>query len=306
MDNVSFNCFIDRGINSTIQVTWHGPGAGTSSFHPQTLVPILTNSGSDSGRDRSTLLVSDIAGDYWCETQYMNAPGCTEVSQSDMATLFIVTAPTILSEPTPLQQNVTMGTTISYDCSFNASDASSRLNFEPELANFSVFWMGPSGMIENGRFYEILVSQDDKIVNTTLIISDVDSTVGGNYSCSAENIDGFVNSTVLLYIDPVVEPTNYTVTNNDSLTVTCTVQDFPEPSFTWQKQINGIFQTLDAQTVNDGRTLNTSSKNFTFERILFNDQGLYRCVAETVEFGALSSNEVTVTGVSVCVINSIL
>lgn len=297
-DNVSFNCFIDGGTVHSVQVTWYGPGAGTTSFHPQSPVPIQTD--PDTGRVRSTLLLSDSAGDYWCETSYLNAPDCTAMSQSNTATLFIVTAPALLSEPTPMQLNVTMGTTLSYDCSFNASDTNSRLTFEPELANFSVFWTGPLGIIENGVSYEVLLSLSDEIVNITLIIREVDSSLGGEYTCTAENIDGSINSTVLLYVDPIIDPTNYTAAQNDSVTITCTVQDQPETFVSWQKEINGTFETLNSQITSNGRILNTTSRNLTFERVLFGDEGVYRCVADTVEFGALSSNHVLLTGVYVC------
>ncbi len=293
-DNVDFTCIINGGIGALVNITWYGPTAGSPSFNPQPQFSLA------NGAVRSTLILTGVTynhtGDYWCDTTYNNAPGCTETSQSDKATLFIVEAPLLLIEPHTLQLNFTAGSTLSYHCSFNASNSSSRLDFQPELANFSVSWTGPLGAIENSSSYEVLLYMDDEIVNTTLIITNASSAEGGQYSCIAENIDGFDNGTILLYVDPVIQPTNYTVTINETLTITCDVQDFPAPSFTWQKEFNNMFPTLSPRIDTDGRVLNSTLKNLTFDPIIFGDEGVYRCVVCTSEFEAISSNEILLTG----------
>ena len=294
-DNVSFRCIVSGGTRHPVEIIWFGPAAGSPSFNPQPQLPL------GNGVVQSTLVLTgvtyNVTGDYWCETRYDNAPGCTETSQSDSATLFIVEAPFLIIEPDPPQLNVTADTTLSYQCSFNASNDSSRLDFQPDLANFSASWTGPLGAtIENTSSYEVLLYFYDEIVNTTLIIINASSSEGGQYSCIAENIDGFDNSTVLLYVDPVIQPINYTVAINDTLTITCDVQDFPAPSFTWQKELNNTFQTLSPQIDTNGRILNTTSKNLTFDPIIFGDEGVYRCVVYTLEFESIPSNDILLTG----------
>ena len=275
---------------------WMGPNSTQIDLSQKTTI-VLGN-----GRVQSTLTLSDITydhvGDYWCVTNYTDED-CRVFTESTPGTLFIVEAPQLLIEPDPPLQNVSAGSTLSYSCTFNASESSSRLSFQLELSNFSVYWVGPSGVLQNSSVYEIIHSFDEELANTTLILKNVSSAEGGLYTCVAENIDGSDNSTVLLYVDPVIEPTNYTATVNDTLVIFCDVQDFPAPDFRWQKEINGTFSTLDPRPMlltGGGGIRETTWKNLTFDPVLFGFDGVYRCVVSTTEFGSLVSNGALVTG----------
>ena len=291
---MSFICIVDGGRNKGVQIIWIGPNSTLITLSWQNMVEF------GNGRVRSTLTLSNITydhvGDYWCIANYTDED-CRVSSESTPGTLFIVEAPQILIEPDPPQQNVSAGSTLSYSCTFNASELASRLSFQLELSNFSVFWVGPSGVLQNSSVYEIIHSFDEEIANTTLILKNVSSADGGLYTCVAENIDGSDNSTVLLYVDPVIDPTNYTATVNDTLVIFCDVQDFPAPNFRWQKEINGTFFTLDPMLLTGGGdVIDTTKKNLTIVTVLFGFDGVYRCVSNTTEFGSLVSNGALITG----------
>ena len=291
---MSFICIVDGGRNKGVQIVWIGPNSTLITLSWQNIVEF------GNGRVRSILTLSGITydhvGDYWCIANYTDED-CRESSESTPGTLFIVEAPQILIEPDPPQQNVSAGSTLSYSCTFNASERASRLSFQLELSNFSVFWVGPSGVLQNSSVYEIIHSFDEEIANTTLILKNVSSADGGLYTCVAENIDGSDNGTVLLYVDPVIDPTNYTATVNDTLVIFCDVQDFPAPNFRWQKEINGTFFTLDPMLLTGGGdVIDTTKKNLTIVTVLFGFDGVYRCVSNTTEFGSLVSNGALITG----------
>jgi len=285
-DTVGFQCTVRGGINQPLNVTWMGP-AIASNLHTidNTLLP--------NHDVQSTLTLSgvtyDSVGEYWCITSYNNAQ-CQATSSSDPATLFIVEAPTLVTEPDPPLQNVSAGSFVDYHCSFLAPENSSRLSFQQELTNFTVFWEGPSD-IDNNFSYQVVNFIDEDFFNSTLSIANTSSVEGGLYTCIARNIDGMVNSSALLFVDPVIQPINYTTTVNYSLTITCDVQQFPVPSFLWQKYVAGSFQTLINSSL-----LVTTNENLTFELVDFDDQGEYRCGVYSTEFGLVYSNSILITG----------
>ena len=296
---VSITCSVEGGPGKPLAVVWSGPSNISSP------VPLPTNSPAGD------VIVSNLAlsnidysyvGEYTCTTNYTD-PDCSGTTESNTASLYIVEAPTILVEPDPVQQRVSVGSSIVYSCSFNASESSSRLSFNENLAMFDVYWAGPDGRINTTDQCIGAVcadcSETEEIVNSTLYLTNVNSSRGGLYTCIAKNIDGIANGSSLLFIDPYIDPMSYNSTVNDTLTIECDVQDFPIHMFRWEKETESAFQTLDASLSSNGRTVNTTVQTLSFIPVLFGDEGLYRCVVNSSEFGSTRSNSVLVSGACV-------
>lgn len=294
---VSITCSVEGGPGKPLDVVWRGPSNLTST------IPLPTNSQAGDVVT-STLTLSNIdysyVGEYTCITGYTD-PDCSVTTESGTGSLYIVEAPSILVEPNPVQQRVSVGSTIGYSCSFNASESASRLSFNMDLAMFDVYWMGHNGRINTTDQCIGAVcadcSETEYIVNSTLTLTNINSSHGGLYSCVAKNIDGLVNGSSLLFINPIIGPVSYTSIVNDNLTIVCDVQDFPIPMFRWEKEIEGSgFQTLDALLSNNGRNVNTTVQTLSFFPVQFGDEGLYRCVVSTSEFGSVRSNTALLSG----------
>lgn len=297
---VTLACSVQGGRGNSINIVWSGPPNINSP------IPLPENSLS-SDTVTSSLTLSNIdhsfIGSYICIANYTST-SCSGTSESEPGFLYIVEAPTIITTPEPPQQNVTVGSSVFYSCSFNASEASSRLSFNTELANFSVYWLGPDGNIslpgQCGSQVCVSLSQNEETVNITLTLTNLSSVHGGLHTCVAENIDGIANGSSLLFVQPVINPTFYT-TINESLTILCDVQSNPEPMFRWEKEITGSpgsYETLNILIDISGndRNINITSQSLNLSPVIFGDEGLYRCAVTTDVFGTARSNSALVTG----------
>ena len=103
---------------------------------------------------------------------------------------------------------------------------------------------------------------------TTLQLTDIDATDGGEYTCVVSNAAGIDSTSVTLYIRPyiVVNPQPQQTANiSDSILFTCEALSFPPPSYQWEKEgVPGFVST---------------EQNYMITHIFYNDEGIYRCIA---------------------------
>ena len=129
---------------------------------------------------------------------------------------------------------------------------------------------------------------------TTLQLTDIDATDGGEYTCVVSNAAGNDSANLTLYIRPyiVVNPQSLLLADlGDSTTFTCEALSFPPPSYGWEKV---------GEPEEKKRGFVSMEQNYTIGPIFFNDlEGVYRCVA----FFTLNMTDYTATsedGLLVC------
>ncbi len=130
-------------------------------------------------------------------------------------------------------------------------------------------------------------------MNGTIISNDselnliaIDSSYGGNYTCTVSNAAGTDSSSTTLYIAPyIVTPLDkqmFTI-NGSNVIIFCNASGFPIPSISW----------LDAL----GLEVSTTSL-LQFDPVIFGDEGVYQCVATSViiQSPLNATDETTLTG----------
>ena len=103
---------------------------------------------------------------------------------------------------------------------------------------------------------------------TTLQLTDIDATDGGEYTCVVSNAAGNDSTNVMLYIQPYIvvnpQPLLLTVVRS-SVTFTCEALSFPPPSYQWEKEgVPGFVST---------------EQNYMIGAASYSSGGVYRCVA---------------------------
>ena len=103
---------------------------------------------------------------------------------------------------------------------------------------------------------------------TTLQLTDIDATDGGEYTCVVSNAAGNDSTNVTLYIRPYIvvnpQPLLLTVVRS-SVTFTCEALSFPPPSYQWEKE--GVPGFVSRE------------QNYMIDSISYSSGGVYRCVA---------------------------
>ena len=114
-------------------------------------------------------------------------------------------------------------------------------------------------------------------INGTIVSNDsevnliaIDSSYGGNYTCTVSNAAGTDSASTTLYVAPyIITPLkNQTLTMNGSNVITfCNASGFPVPSIGWIDSL--------------GLEVSTTSL-LQFNPISFGDEGVYQCIARSV------------------------
>ena len=121
--------------------------------------------------------------------------------------------------------------------------------------------------------------KDGEIIGneSTLSVSDIDASSGGNYTCTVSNAAGNDSDSITLYVQPyIITPLEeQTLTSSDTeLNISCDAAGFPAPMVNW-------IDMTDVVVSNDSQLL--------FNPVMFGDEGLYRCVA-TAEITGMTFN----------------
>ncbi len=122
--------------------------------------------------------------------------------------------------------------------------------------------------------------------SSTLMLSNVDASDGGDYTCVVFNSAGNTSATTSVFILPyfTVQPDDAGITNGSSISLTCQAEAFPSPSYEWI-QVGGSIRS----------GLSVGSEVLVFDPLLFGDEGDYVCNVTSAET-VISSNTVTLSG----------
>ena len=102
---------------------------------------------------------------------------------------------------------------------------------------------------------------------STLVVTDIDASSGGTYTCLVSNAAGSGSASTTLYVTPyIVTPLEeQTLTANGSnVNINCNAAGFPSPIVNW----------VDITNVEV-----SSTSLLQFSPVVFGDEGVYRCVA---------------------------
>ncbi len=123
--------------------------------------------------------------------------------------------------------------------------------------------------------------------SSTLLLSNVDASDGGEYTCVVFGSGSNVSESVSVLISPyfLVEPQDIIGSNGSSVELLCAAEAFPSPSYQWVKQDESIRESLTM----------SSSGNLIFNPLLFGDEGRYFCNVSSHE-SFLQSDVVTAFG----------
>ena len=102
---------------------------------------------------------------------------------------------------------------------------------------------------------------------STLVVTDIDASSGGTYTCLVSNAAGNDSASTTLYVAPyIVTPLEeQTLTANGSnVNLNCDAAGFPSPTVNW-------VDTMDVEV--------STTSFLQFSPALFGDEGDYRCVA---------------------------
>ncbi len=112
----------------------------------------------------------------------------------------------------------------------------------------------------------------DEMTQPILQLTSVDASDGGEYTCVVSNAAGNDSDFLTLYIQPyiVTDPQPQILAANDTqASFTCEAMGFPDPSYRWMKDEDLEFESFD--------------QNLTFSPVMFGDEGMYRCVALSLQ-----------------------
>jgi hypothetical protein len=114
----------------------------------------------------------------------------------------------------------------------------------------------------------------------------IDSSYGGNYTCTVSNAAGTDSASTMLYVAPyIVTPLeNQTFTTNGSnVIIFCNTSGFPTPSTSWLNTLG-----LEVSTIS----------LLQFDPVFFGDEGVYHCAAKSVinQSPLNATDETTLTG----------
>ena len=139
---------------------------------------------------------------------------------------------------------------------------------------------GPNNIFEwtfNGS-----VLTDANITSTnlqsTLTISNVSASNGGEYTCTVSNLAGNASNSSTLYVSPYIvtnpDETLTAINGTAGLELECVAEAFPSPTYTWT-QLTG---PLSPKTVVN----NSDSGRLAFYPVVFfEDYGTYVCTASS-------------------------
>ncbi|CAI8010587.1 Neural cell adhesion molecule L1 [Geodia barretti] len=175
--NATFSCSAYGGPTEAIpslEFTWTGPAGIDVSIQVTEMV-------NDIATSTLTLVnvTEDFEGNYSCSVAYSDMQMITSISE--IATLSAVRDPPVITEP-PIDSVEERGNSITFSCTAVGN------------GTLNITWRLPSGeVVFSGQDMEEIWR-----VNSSLTVTDISATDGGNYSCIAENEAGAVEATASL------------------------------------------------------------------------------------------------------------
>ena len=139
-------------------------------------------------------------------------------------------------------------------------------------------------------FYQWLVNDTDISgeTSTTLMISNVNASTGGKYSCVVYNSAGDDTTSTFVFISPyfTTQPEDRGGYNGSNIILLCEAAAFPAPYYQWAR-VNG-------PAVRDN-VLGVNSTKLSFKPLMFGDGGTYMCNATSRDI-TIQSNLISLRG----------
>lgn len=148
----------------------------------------------------------------------------------------------------------------------------------------TITWTGPVFVAD--------VAQTDTGMTTSsaATIYIVDTSYGGQYTCSASNQDGSTAASAILYVTPIPTPEVVLTRIGESVSVMCVAQSFPSGNFDWE-----AYTSAFARFITWAPGINRQTITFSPITVLHGTR--YRCAVTTMEFGrVVSTREARVVG----------
>ena len=125
-------------------------------------------------------------------------------------------------------------------------------------------------------------------ISTTLILSKVNASTGGEYNCIVSNSAGEDSASTFVFISPyfTTQPENRGGNNGFNVTLICEAEAFPAPQYQWARE--------DVAAIRDA-VLGFNSTMLSFYPLMFGDEGNYFCNA-TSGSRSIQSSLVTLSG----------
>ena len=124
--------------------------------------------------------------------------------------------------------------------------------------------------------------------SATLMLSNVNASTGGEYSCVVSNSAGDNSASTFVFISPyfTTQPEDRVGSIGSTLTLMCEAEAFPSPQYHWAR--------MDGVAIRDV-VLGVNSTMLIFNPLMFGDEGNYFC---NVTLGGVTfqSNVVTLRG----------
>ena len=148
---------------------------------------------------------------------------------------------------------------------------SSPVSTRESNVTFECFGRGSS---ESENIYQWWMDGNNNMIlgnESTLLVVDIDASSGGNYTCKVRNAGAFEtgSASTTLYVAPyILTPLEEHIlnANGSNMNINCDAAGFPSPTVNWVDSANIAVS-------------NTSLLEFS--PVVFGDEGLYRCVANT-------------------------
>ena len=276
---IILTCTVYGGVGNAVDIVWNGSAVDSQP-------PVVE---INDGNYTSNLILTNVtmffSGVYNCTARYSNNL-CTSSISSDLR-LDVIAPPTVISQT---QSPLIVNSGVNIGLQF-------RLLAHPSFTN--VTCSSPNGEISSGTpgiSFTRVNNNDVFQIILSITIFTVAHAQGGNYSCTANNLAGAITATILLIVRPVVVPQQVLARNGENISLTCVVQSFPEPFFTWEKYIDS---NNDSDSIPDqfsSSIENETASSFVFEPIQYVNAGIYRCVVTFNASLQISSNGTLLAG----------
>ena len=165
--------------------------------------------------------------------------------------------------------------------------SNSSINQSFSVGNSTVLECSSEGGPNNTYQWQMNNSNLTGATLPVLVLSNIEASTGGMYTCIVSNAAGSDNTSTSLYVFPyfVTQPTDIEVTNGTSITLLCDAMAFPNPDYQWERAGGETFRG----------NIETSTQTLVISPVMFGDEGNYYCTASSLNVTIRSENT-TVTG----------
>ena len=124
-----------------------------------------------------------------------------------------------------------------------------------------------------------------------LTLSNVNASIGGEYSCVVTNRAGNDTASTFVFISPyfITQPVNTEGSNGSAVNLTCQAEAFPEPDYQWRR--------VDGKEIRD-ELMGVNSMSLIFNPLSFGDEGEYYCTVTSRNI-SIGSDTAIITGTGI-------